>query len=144
MIRTFCRGLENIHACSWIFDNFPEKKTHMSAFLEKLSENHLHAWLFSNPQGKVLKSIKCRGQIFPILLKIKTKNKSRCLCCTLRSGLHDIPTMISTFPCGFETNHACKWISGNIPGMLIYVLFLDNPQKSICMHGWSQIHVERC
>ena len=65
-----------------------------------------------------------------------------CICCTLRSGLHEIPTMIRTFPCGLENTHACKWISDNFPGMLTYVLFLENCQKSICMHG-SQIHEER-
>ena len=34
----------------------------------KLSEIHFHAWSFSNPLGKVLKSIKSRWQICPILL----------------------------------------------------------------------------
>ena len=33
-----------------------------------------------------------------------------CTYCTLRSGLHEIPTMIRTFPHGLENNHACKWI----------------------------------
>ena len=63
--------------------------------------------------------------------------------CTLRSGLHEIPTMIRTFPHRLENNHACKWISDNFPGMLTYVLFLENCLKSICMHGCSPIHVER-
>ena len=63
--------------------------------------------------------------------------------CTLRSGLHEIPTMLRTFPCGLEHNHACKWISDNIPGMLKYQLFLENGQKSICVHGCSPIHKER-
>ena len=35
----------------------------------KLSEIHLHAWLLSNPGVKVLKSVKSRGQICPILLR---------------------------------------------------------------------------
>ena len=58
-----------------------------------------------------------------------------CWCCTLRSGLHDYPTMIRTFPHGLEKSHACKWISDNFPRMLTYVLFLENFIKSICMHG---------
>ena len=37
----------------------------------KLSENHLLAWLFSNPCEQVLNSIKSRGQICPILLRRK-------------------------------------------------------------------------
>jgi hypothetical protein len=53
-----------------------------------LSEINLHAWLLSNPQGKVLKSFKSRGQICPILLRRKR-----------------------TFPHGLENNHVCKWIS---------------------------------
>ena len=65
------------------------------------------------------------------------------LCCTLRSGLHEIPTMIMTFPHGLDNNHAGKWISDNFPGMLTYVIFLEKCQKSICMHGCSPIHVER-
>ena len=64
------------------------------------------------------------------------------ICCTLRSGLHEIPTMIRTFPHGFENNHACKWISDTFPGMLTYILFLESCLKSICMHGCSPIHVK--
>ena len=45
---------------------------------------------------------------------------------TLRFGLHEIPTMIRTFPQGLENNHECKWTFDNIPGMLAYVLFLEN------------------
>ena len=33
------------------------------------------------------------------------------ICCILRSGLHEIPSIIRTFPYGLENNHACKWIS---------------------------------
>ena len=33
--------------------------------------------------------------------------------CTIRSGLHEIPTMIMTFPFGLKNNHACKQISDN-------------------------------
>ena len=63
--------------------------------------------------------------------------------CTLRSGLHEIPTKIRTFPHGLENNHACKWTFDNFPGMLIYVLFLENCQNTICVHGSSPIHVDR-
>ena len=48
------------------------------------------AWLFSNLCWQVLKSIKSRGQICPILLRRKR-----------------------TFPCGLENHHACKWILDN-------------------------------
>ena len=63
-----------------------------------------------------------------------------CTCCTLRSGLHEVSTMIRTFPHGLENTHACKWISDNFPGMLIYVLFLEKFLKFICIHGCSPIH----
>ena len=46
-------------------------------------------------------------------------------------------------PHDLENNHACKWNSDNFPGMLTYVLFLENCQKTICMHGYSSIHVDR-
>ena len=64
------------------------------------------------------------------------------ICCTLRSGLHEISTMIRTFPHGLENNHTCKWISGNFPRILMYILFLENCLKSIWKHGCSPIHVE--
>ena len=64
------------------------------------------------------------------------------ICCTLRSGLHEIPTMIRNLPHGFENNHECKWISDNLLRILTYVLLLENCQKSACMHGCSPIHVE--
>ena len=44
---------------------------------------------------------------------------------------------------GLESNNTYKWISDNFPGMLTYVLFLENCQKYICMHGGSPIHKER-
>ena len=56
-------------------------------------------------------------------------------CCTLRSGLHEIPKMIRTFSHGLENNHASKWVSDNFPGMLTYILFLEYCLKSIFMHG---------
>ena len=65
------------------------------------------------------------------------------ICCTLRSGLHEIPTVIRTFSHGLKNNHAYKWTFDNFPVMLTYELFLENCQKSICMHGCSPIHVER-
>ena len=63
--------------------------------------------------------------------------------CTLRSALNEIPTLISTFPHGLENNHACKWNYDNFSGMLTCVLFLENCQKTICMHCYSPIHVYR-
>jgi hypothetical protein len=51
--------------------------------------------------------------------------------------------MIRTYPHGFENNHACKWTSDNFPGMVTYVLFLENCQKTIYMDGYSPIHVDR-
>ena len=62
-----------------------------------------------------------------------------CLCCTLRSGLHVIPTMVRTFPCGLENIHASKWISDNtyvsIPGKLsdfhLYLLLLSIPGDKV-------------
>ena len=65
------------------------------------------------------------------------------VCCTLTSGLHEIPTMVRTFPHGLEYNHICKWISDNFQGMLTYILCLENQLKFICMHGCSPIPVER-
>ena len=88
-------------------------------FPGKLSENHLHAWLFWNPCWQVLRSIKSRGQISPQLLRRKR-----------------------TCPHRLENNHACKWILDNFP--IIHVSeFLENFHKSIYMHGCSPIHVER-
>ena len=63
--------------------------------------------------------------------------------CTLRSGLLEIPIMIRTFPHGLENNHTCKWTLDNFPGILTYVFILENCQKSIFMHGYSPIHVDR-
>ena len=54
-----------------------------------------------------------------------------CICCTLRSGLHEIPIIITTYPNGLENNHACKWIPDNFPRMLTYILFLE-----ILLHAW--------
>ena len=65
------------------------------------------------------------------------------VCCTLRSGLHEIPTVIRTYPRGFENNHTCKWTSDNFPGMITYVLFLENCQKTICMDCYTPILVDR-
>ena len=56
--------------------------------------------------------------------------------CTLRSGLHEIPKMIRTFPHGLENNRAFKWTFDNFPGMLTPVLFLENCQKTIFMQGF--------
>ena len=48
------------------------------------------------------------------------------LCFTLRSGLHEIPTMIRTFPRGLENSHACKWNSDNFPGITHWKI-VSNP-----------------
>ena len=68
---------------------------------------------------------------------------SYCIGCTLRSGLYEIPTMIKSFPCGLENNHACKWISDNFPGITHMSEHLENSYKSICLHGCTPIHEER-
>ena len=78
----------------------------------KLSQIHLHVWLFSNPQKKVLFLWKSMGQICPLDL-----------------------ILLRTFPCWLENNHACKWISNNFPGMLTYVLFLKKLSE-ILLHVW--------
>ena len=83
----------------------------------KFSENHLHAWF--SPCGQVIKSIKSRGQICPILLRRKR-----------------------AFPDGLENNHACKCSLDNFPGIICISTVLENCQKSICIHGCSLIHVE--
>ena len=62
--------------------------------------------------------------------------------CTLRTEIHEILTTIRTFPHGLEKRHACKWTCDSIPGMLTYVLLLENFQKTIFMHGYSIIHVD--
>ena len=74
----------------------------------KLSENHLHAQLFSNPCWLVHKSMKSRGQICPILLRRKMN-----------------------FPLGLESNHACKLILDNFPGIICMSAFLK-----IHFHAW--------
>ena len=78
------------------------------------------------------------------LFGLPSKNQNKSLCSTLRSGLHEIPSMIHmTFPHGLENNHACKWNFDNFPGMLTFVFFLENEQKNICMHWYSPINVDR-
>ena len=77
----------------------------------KLSENHLHARLFSNPCGQVLKSIKSRGQIFPMLLRRKR-----------------------TFPHGLENNHACKWTLDNFPGII--GVSIPGKLSELHLHAW--------
>ena len=119
MIRTFPHGLENDHECKWTYDNFPGMLIYV-LFLENCQKTILHAWLFSNTCGQVLESIKSRQQICPILLRRKR-----------------------TFPHGLENNHECNGILDNFPGIIGMSAFLENCQKSICMHGCSPIHVER-
>ena len=42
--------------------------------------------------------------------------------------------MIRTFPHGLENNHACKWTFDNFPGMITFVVFLENCQNHL--HSW--------
>ena len=85
-----------------------------------IPENHLNAWLFSNPCGQALKSRKSRGQICPIVIRRKR-----------------------IIPCELEDNNACKWILDYFPGIIHMSEFLENCQNLICMHGCSPIGVER-
>ena len=78
-----------------------------------------------------------------LITKKYVLSKAGCLSCTLRFGLHEIPIMNRTLPCGLGNNIACTRIFDNFPGMLTYVLFLENCQKSVCMHGCSPIHEEK-
>ena len=113
LIRTFPLGLENKHACKWTSRN-----ADICVIPGKLSENHLNAWLFSNPRGQVLKSIKSMGQICPIPIK------------------KDLSIWIEEQPC-------LQMDFRQIPGIICILAFLENCQEFICMHGCSLIHVER-
>ena len=73
--------------------------------------------------------------------KMNKPAAAACLRCTLRSGRHEIPTMIRTFSCGLEINHTCKWVFGNFPGIKHILAFLENYQKSIYFHGCSPIQI---
>ena len=44
-----------------------------------------------------------------------------------------------TFSPGIKSNNTYKRISDNFLGMLTYELFLENCQKSICMHSCSSV-----
>ena len=59
MIRTFPHGLENNHACIRAPDIF-FRNAYIYTIPGKISQNHLHAWLFSNPCGQVLISCQAR------------------------------------------------------------------------------------
>ena len=59
----------------------------------------------------------------------KEDGRGRNLSCTLRSGLHEIPTKIRTFPHRLENNHSCKWTSDKFPGMITYVLVWEPVSK---------------
>ena len=86
----------------------------------KLSKINVHAWLFSNPRGKVLFLFKSMGQICPLALII-----------------------IRICPHGLENNHAWKWFTDNFPEIIHIYALLENCQKSICMHRCLPIYVER-
>ena len=72
---------------------------------------------FTNPLKKQMTSLATSLQ----LQNEQTNSWYICICCTLRSGLHEIPTMIRTFPHELENNHACKWIFENFPRILTYI-----------------------
>ena len=97
-----------------------KKKKLNSPILENCQKTICMHGFFSNPCGQVLKSIKYRGQICPILLRRK-----------------------KTFPHKLENNHACKWILDNFPGIIHTSEFLENCPKFICMHCCSPTYVER-
>ena len=103
------------------------------------SNNKMYKYFWTNcyikyiaPRQKNIKLVFCLFNYLIVHLR-----------CTLRSGLHETTKMIRIFPNGFEINHACKWTSDNFPGMLTYLLFLENCHKTICMHGYSSIHVDK-
>ena len=54
----------------------------------------------------------CQTLFFILFYAVCLALISNSICCTLRSGLHEIPTMM-TFPHGLKNNHACKWTSDN-------------------------------
>ena len=106
------------HACKWIFHKFPGIK-HMSAFRQNCQKS-ICMHVCSPILGKGLFSSKSMGQICPLDLKF-----------------------LKIFPHGLQNNNAYKWISENFPGITHMLAFLENCQKSICMHGCSPIHKER-
>ena len=114
-------------------------ETQENPFWYKAYKNYIYYQLLHYYIQHLIKyAIKC-GKIKYQMGKIPFKS----LCCTLRSGLYEIPTMIRTFPCGFEDNHACKWISGNFPGIFHMSEFLENCQISIFMFCCPPIHERR-
>ena len=108
-------------------------KTMVQEFVEGIFSCTKHAYKQTNKYQYIgLKPTHQKLQYVPLWLS-----------CTVRSGLHEIPTMIRTYPHGLENKHACKWTFGNFPGMITYILFLENCQKTICMDGYSPIRVDR-
>ena len=65
-----------------------------------LPKIHLHAWLFSNPRGKVLFLLKGVGQKSPLDL-----------------------ILLKTCSHGLENTHACKWFSRNNTYKVLYIKF---------------------
>ena len=110
--------MENTHAWKCISDNLPGI-THMSAFLEKCQKS-ICMFCCSPIQGR--RSLRVSNLGYKYLPYFKKKR---------------------TFPHGLADNYASKWISDNFTGVLTYVLFLENCQKYICLHGCSLIHKER-
>ena len=106
-IRTFFLWIGEQPCIQMDFWHLSRNNTYVS-IPGKLLDIHLLAWLFSNPWGKVLFLLQSMGQIYSLDL-----------------------ILLRTFFPGLEGNITYKWISGSFPGMLTYVLLLENFQKSI-------------
>ena len=88
----------------------------MSWLLDKIPDQHLNVWLFSNPGDNVQKRWRTTGQICPILL-----------------------TRIWTLSSGLENNHTLKCWSSIFPTILTYMIMLENCQNNISVYGCSPI-----
>ena len=82
----------------------------------KIQDQHLSAWLFSNPGDKVQILVESTGLICPVVLH---------LFWTLSPGL--------------ENNHAFKYWSCIFPTILTYIIRLENYQNNISVYGCSPI-----
>ena len=84
--------------------------------VEKLPDQHLNVWLFSNPGDTVQKRWRTTGQICPVL-----------------------STRIWTLSPGSENNHTLKCWSSIFPTILTYMSMLENCQNYILVYGCSPI-----
>ena len=84
--------------------------------VEKIQDQHLIVWLFSNPGDKVQKKWRTTGQICPLL-----------------------STRIWTLSPGLENNHTLKCWSGIFPTILTHMIILENCQNNILVYGCSPI-----